>query len=371
MLPSDSELLTALNMFYADLQQAPTAARRVGWESDAAHRFRLRAILDVLQPLDHIVSVLDAGAGEARLLDVLREAGFRGRYRGEEMLQHHVVAAAARHRGDADAAIFVANALGDGPSAEVVVCSGTLNTRAEAGPGADAADHGPDLAHEAFVLAAIDRLWQRAEAMLVVDLAILDRHAAGFGLGRVRIGVVLDHLRALAPVVACHEDVVPGECLFVASRRRGRSVARRLPEAHDRAEVLVAWGEGDAALAALEHMPHDAGTSLLVGQAHALEGRFEDAAACLEPLLSHADAKVADAATVALAQVRFRQKRSRDGLALLESGARRNDDARAHLAIVHALMGRADDARRAVATIGDAWIRRDVERSIETTLRRG
>ena len=70
--PYDPE--ASATRFYAPLQDAPCPARRVGWESNEAHLLRLRAIVQALQPCEEIRRVLDAGCGEGRLVDVLREA---------------------------------------------------------------------------------------------------------------------------------------------------------------------------------------------------------------------------------------------------------------------------------------------------------
>ena len=43
--------LTLALDFYSPLKESESAARRVGWESDALHELRLRALLDGIGPL--------------------------------------------------------------------------------------------------------------------------------------------------------------------------------------------------------------------------------------------------------------------------------------------------------------------------------
>ncbi len=252
-LPGTPQLRRSAEAFYGALADAPAAARRVGWESDVAHALRLATVVEVLAPVAELCSVVDAGCGEGRLLGHLRAAGFAGHYRGEELLPHHVERARRLAAADPAAEFYVADAFaaeGPGPlhEAEVVVCVGTLNTRVDAGGPAPGK---PDVAHEIYVKAALDALLARASETLVVSLAVEDRHPPGVGIGRVRVGPILDHLRARRPVVSLLEDGVPGEALFLASRTRRREVARRLGDTADRAELLLLAGDAVGALSAL------------------------------------------------------------------------------------------------------------------------
>ncbi len=122
----------ALEDFYRPLEMAPTAARRVGWETDVAHRWRLGAIVDVLAPVGSIDSLLDAGCGEGRLLEVLHAAGFRGAYRGEDLREAPLLRARAAAPPEGlrrPPEYLLAHAFRDAAQCEVVVCSGALNTR--------------------------------------------------------------------------------------------------------------------------------------------------------------------------------------------------------------------------------------------------
>ncbi|TNF26557.1 MAG: hypothetical protein EP329_20975, partial [Deltaproteobacteria bacterium] len=166
----------AARAFYGPLADADSAARRVGWEDDDAHRLRLAAIAHGAGALGEVSSLVDAGCGEGAILPVLRAHGFAGAYRGEDLLEHMVERARDAHAGDADASFAVGDLFDAGPRAAVVVCSGALNTLSGAED------------HDAEVAAALSTLWARAEERLVLDVAVADRHAAGAGIGRADLG---------------------------------------------------------------------------------------------------------------------------------------------------------------------------------------
>jgi hypothetical protein len=216
--PRSEARRAAAESFYGALAAHPDAARRVGWESPAAHRMRQLAIVEALAPLSSIGSLIDAGCGEAALLPVLRGAGFDGGYLGEDVLE----GAIARARGtldDARARLEVADSFGgSGERAAAVVCSGALNTLSGA----------PD--HDLEAAAALSALWERSEELLVVDVAVADRHAPGVGLARCDLARLWAHARGLTPIVTVREDVVPGEALLCLSRSRARAFSRRTAE---------------------------------------------------------------------------------------------------------------------------------------------
>ncbi|MFO0748697.1 MAG: class I SAM-dependent methyltransferase [Myxococcota bacterium] len=316
--------------FYGPLAASPSATRRVGWDSEEAHRLRLSALAEAVEPLAERASLLDAGCGEGALLAVLRARGFRGRYRGEDVLGAMIARAPT---GDPAAELVVADAFGPGPEAEAVVCSGALNTVVTAD-------------HDAEVAAALSALWSRAGAILAVDLAVHDRHPAGVGLARADLAKAWTHARTLAPVVIVREDVVPGEALLVLSKSRATAFARWLPEPLARAGLLIAAGEPAQAEALVADLAAgDAPEVWLVrGRAAAAAGRLADAEAAF------ARARPLPAASLELAPILWRTGRKGQAEAVLRELARGSDaaadDARAHLALMLAGAARAPRGRR-------------------------
>ncbi|PKN55802.1 MAG: hypothetical protein CVU56_19525 [Deltaproteobacteria bacterium HGW-Deltaproteobacteria-14] len=342
----------AAQAFYGPLADADSPARRVGWEDDDAHRLRMAAVALAAGPLGTLTSALDAGCGEAALLPELRRRGFAGRYRGEDILAHMVERAAEANAGDPDASFVAADAFADGPAADVVLCSGALNTLAGA------------VDHDAEVAAALTALWSRTGERLVVDLAVADRHPPGAGIARADLGRAWSLARSLAPVVAVREDGVPGEALLVLSRSRAAALTERLPDPRDaivRARLLLSGGEAAAAraLAAPLQSPE---ARLVVALADLQDGQHGRAEAGLRRL---AGTPVAGVARLHLASVLWITGRRRASEALLRELAATHDEARVHL--VELLVGRGarEEARTIAATIEDAWIQREAERMIE------
>lgn len=336
-----SDRRRAAETFYAPLATAGSAARRVGWDTAHAHRLRLEAVAEAAAPLGARASILDAGCGEAALLPVLRARGFGGRYRGEDVLASMIARAEAATAGDPLCELVASDSFGEGPEAEVVLCSGALNTAV-----------GTD--HDAEVAAVLTALWGRATALLAVDLAVVDRHPPGVGLARADLAKAWSLARTLAPVVSVREDVIPGEALLVLARSRAGAYARWVPDATLRAELLVAAGE-PAAAAALVAGIGGPEAALVRGRAAALEGRLADAERALE------DARALPHAALELAPIYWRTGRKAQAEALLRELARTHDEARAHLAMMLLGRGATGEARAFVEAIGDAWIRREVE----------
>jgi len=352
---------TAAEAFYGALAAHPDGARRVGWESRAAHVMRQRAIVEALAPVTALTSVLDAGCGEGALLATLREAGFTGRYRGEDVLGAPIVRAREAAPADEGAAFAVVDSLAGGlvdgpatprPSAQAVVCSGTLNTDSGA----------PD--HDVEVAAALTALWARAEELLVVDLAVSDRHAPGVGLARADLSRAWAHARSLAPVVVVREDVIAGEALLVLSRGRARAFARRLEDPVLVAQALLQAGEAGAALSCCEGAS-GAELSLARGQALAALGRMGEALEVLRVAAVRARDEgreaVGDAARLAQAPVLWRMGDRRAAEGILTELAERSDEARAHLFELLVARKEIDRARALALRIEDAWVRRELE----------
>lgn len=353
--PRSSARRAAAEAFYGPLTAHPESARRVGWESHAAHVMRQRAILEALAPVAELASIVDAGCGEGALLAALRAAGFGGRYLGEDVLDAPIARAGEAWREDAAATFTVADCFsGERPGAQAVVCSGTLNTESGA----------PD--HDAEVEGALTALWARVEELLVVDLAVRDRHAPGVGLARADLGRAWAHARSLAPVVVVREDVIPGEALLVLSRGRARAFARRIEDRLVLAQALLQAGEAARALAVCERADGArAELSLARGQALAALGRMGEALEALRVAASRARdegrAAVGDAARLAQAPVLWRLGDRRAAEALLTELAERSDEARAHLFELLLARKEIDKARALARRIEDAWVRRELE----------
>lgn len=344
----------AAEAFYGALSDHPNPARRVGWESRASHALRLHAIADALEPLASIDTVIDVGCGEGALLGVLRERGYRGRYRGEDVLAAPIARARADHGADDAASFLVADgfAIGD-PRALAVVCSGTLNTLS------GTEDHDEEVA------LALGAMWERAGELLVVDLAVRDRHPDGVGLGRADLTRAWSEARALTPVVVVREDVIAGEALLILSRSRARAFERRLDDALLRGEALLECGDPTAALAAVAGLADSARALSLRGRARGAQGAFDAALTLLkgavEAAAAPALAEVRTSAELAMAPCLWRQGDKRGAQALLERLAEESDEARAHLFELLVATRQIARARAVLDRIEDAWMRRELE----------
>ncbi|MCC6623852.1 MAG: methyltransferase domain-containing protein [Deltaproteobacteria bacterium] len=336
--------------FYGPLAASPDPARRVGWDNAVAHALRLAAVADVAVEAG-AVDVLDAGCGEAALLGALRRRGFSGRYRGEDVLELMIERARAAAGCDPGVELAVADAFAGGPPADVVLCSGALNT---AIAGAE-----PD----EEVARALGALWERAGRAVALDLAVADRHPPGVGIARADLGRAWAAARRLAPVVVVREDVVPGEALLVMSRTRAPAWARWVPDAVARATLLLDAGEPEAAVALTDD-------PLVHGRAAALRGALDEAERLLTRAAAELDPAASARARLELAPLWFRRGRRAEAEALLrELAAGGSDDARAHLVMLLIARRAGDDARRMAVAIVDPWIRREMEAQVANSAR--
>ncbi len=366
----------ALESFYGPLADSADAARRVGWESAMAQRMRLYALISAFDPAS-VGSILDAGCGECELVGVLDESGFEGRYRGEDLREAAIERASRRletHRRRDSLELVVADAFADGPKAEVVFCSGALNT--ESGR-----------PHQAEVEGVITTLFSRAETMLVLDLAVADRHRPGVGIAAVDIVELHRFARQLAPICTIREDVVVGEAMLVMARSRAPAFRKRSPDAVLVAENLVLAGEPKAALALLpDGFAAAAGAGgavyagtarghLIRGRALALLGEHSAAMAALtaaaEAGASAADSRVRTSARLAMAPLLWRAGKKREAEELLVTLSGHDDEAKAHLFELYLARGQTSLAGDLARRIGDSWMRRELIRILDATATSG
>lgn len=343
----------ALTGFYGPLEDSADAARRVGWESAAAQRLRLETLATLAGPLDGVGSVLDAGCGEGALFEVLSSRGFAGRFRGEDLREAPILRARARYPG---AEWVVADAFSGGPPAELVFCSGALNT-----------DMGRD-DHMAEVLEAVTALFGRATVGLVFDIAVKDRHHPGVMLAAADLFALFARCRELAPAVSVHEDTVVGEAVLTLWRSRARPFAARARDPLLAAENLQLAGEPEAALSLIESASAEAlrgreGRAARVrGQALGALGRVAEALLALELARSSAERDEATRAALSSAPLLWRAGRRAEAERLLVELAEHDDEARGHLFELQVARKQLDAARATAARVVDPWMRRELER---------
>ncbi|MGB0589906.1 MAG: methyltransferase domain-containing protein [Myxococcota bacterium] len=338
----------AAEAFYAPLSSAMSPARRVGWESDAAHLLRLRAIADSLTPLDGLRDLRDIGCGEGRLLEVLNEVGYSGTYVGEEILQDMVSRAKAAHPG---AEFILGDALGSGPRADAIVCSGTLNTPA-------------GNAHQESAEGALQCLWERTKVVLVLDFAVRDKHAEGAELRTLDLMRMWRCARELTDLVSVREDLISGEALMVLRRSRRPTLERLLPGpawATERARVLLAAREPEAVRLTLQDHRDDT-SALWRALADLVSGRSLDAERALRALTSHPELRgraLLHLGVVLLATHRAEEAKA-SFIAASQCDSDASDEARVMLVERAQRAGDVNEARRWAASITDPWMRREV-----------
>jgi SAM-dependent methyltransferase len=258
--------------FYGPLAKSEDASRRVGWESDHAHRARLRALVQALKPFQGIHSILDAGCGEGRLIHILQEAGYRGAYLGEDILAHMIEKAG---KLQPDHHFVVRDSFTEGSPHDAVICSGALNTVVA-----------PD--HDEEVISAITALWERTREVLAIDMAVKDRHHPGEGLALTDIEKIWCGVRELTPILTVQEGVIPGEAIVILRRNRRWQLEHLLPDSSDilgLAELLL---HGKEAAAAREYLSGrgDPESRILCALADLELGRYRQAEQSLRILVS-------------------------------------------------------------------------------------
>jgi SAM-dependent methyltransferase len=339
---------SAADAFYTPLGSSACPARRVGWESNAAHLLRLRAIAETLKPLSGIREVRDIGCGEGRLLSVLTQAGYEGGYVGEDILPAMIERA---QRLNPSGVFIITNALTGGPSADAVVCSGTLNTAA-----------GPE--HQAAAEAVLKALWERTRVVLAVDFAVRDKHAAGSELRTLELMRMWRCARELTELVSVREDLISGEALMVLHRSRRPALEQLLPGAEwacERARILLAAREPEAVRLTLSDHRDDA-SALWRALADLLSGRARDAEQALRARTHHPTLR--GRALLHLGVVLLGTRREDEAREALIAAAGCPGDAanEARVMLVERAhrSGDATEAMKWAQAITDPWMRREV-----------
>lgn len=331
-----TERQVALEAFYSPLAAAHDRARRNGWASTDRQKARLGLVRAALGDLTGLGSVLDAGCGEGHLLTVLRDAGWRGRYLGEDLLPHMIDA--GRDAAADEGAEFIHRDLhGPGPAADGVVCSGALNTATGRPP------------HEEAV-SAIEALWARTRVVLVVDFIAVDRHPGGRQLAPLDPMALYRHARTLTSAATLREDVMPGEAMIVLRRDRAGTWAH-MP-ANTRLDLHLEAGELRAAEAVLPSLAAEH-AALARARIDCHAGRWRRAEGALRQLTGDPGARLL------LASLLFRTGRPDEATAITADLAAADgawsDHARALAARHHG----GEDGVALARSIADPWIRRE------------
>lgn len=109
------------------LKQFGPDHRAVQWSSSESQEARFAILREYIEPS---ASVVDVGSGLGDLLSSLRQSGYRGQYRGLDLVPEFVEHARQRHCLDTDARFQVFDALTESiPEADLVVASGLFNNR--------------------------------------------------------------------------------------------------------------------------------------------------------------------------------------------------------------------------------------------------
>ena len=332
--------------FYAALKDATTAARRVGWESNELHELRLRTLIDAVGPLDSVGTILDAGCGEGRLLPLLRNAGFAGAYRGEDILPHMVERAKQRHPSDS---FVVADCLDhEGVHADIILCSGTLNTL-------DDEDTTGAFAN------ALGSLWNRTNISLAIDFAVLDRHSDGAHIARYAIESTLSAARSLTRWVRLIEGTIPGEAILVLSRSSEAELQRIGGTEHLALSIADLHLRSQVPEAARRALLGRSGTKpgIFRALADAQSGRLRDAETSLRSL-----AETSSEASLHLALLLIATRRQAEGITRLER-LRADNDEQGDAARYQLMLqtGEDNNERRLLlySEMTDPWIRREAE----------
>lgn len=238
MPPTNTQLAKA---FYGALRHHPCGSKRVGWNSTEWHTLRLRALIGAALPSmsPDPFTILDVGCGEGHLLTVLKETpeGLRCTegYHGEDVLSSMVQAAQSRHP---EARFTTVDSFsGEQPPADLVLCSGTLNTMTLG-------------ARDALFAKLLESLWERSNQVLAIDFALAGRHHGGPGIATYEAAKCLEAARDLTRTVQGLEGVIPGEGILVLSRSPLELLSHLDPTgglAEARAEMHLRSGATDAA----------------------------------------------------------------------------------------------------------------------------
>jgi SAM-dependent methyltransferase len=335
---------TAVYQFYAPLMDSSSAARRVGWQSDGLHELRLRALMAAAGPVENASQVLDVGCGEGALLPLLQEGMFNGVYRGEDVLPFMIERARSNHP---DARFDLQNSFdAEASKADIVLCSGTLNTM-------DTSDLG------ATFDAALEALWARTNDTLALDFAVANRHSRGSLIATFDLEAAFRAARTLTSAVRVLEDTIPGEAILVLSRNQEAGIARIAAPPHlalTVAELHLRQHQPEAVRTVLRGLKSPK-ARLMKALADAQSGRIRNAETTLRTL-----AEDSSEAKLHLALVMMATRRQEAGALLLED-LRHSNDAFADEARYELMLYYAEPEPTQLPTlleeIQDPWIHRE------------
>jgi SAM-dependent methyltransferase len=298
---------------------------------------------------------VDVGCGEGALLNHLEDEGYTGSYQGEDILEGMVDRARQTHPS---ANFLVRDSLECADVADAVVCCGALNTGIVRTDG-----HQQSLA----------QLWTRARRVLVVVVAVEDRHHGGAMLTPVHLGDLWASARSLTTCSAVREDLNAGEAMLTLWRDRTATLERLLggdEHAVNRAEVYAAAQEPYPVLETLGHLRSTTpAAAVRWAVAAAGAGRLRDAETALRDLVQ--EREVASEAQLALASILITSGRQSEAVALLTALSGRPGPARdsALMLLVRHHLGVSDpDAACDYAhRIEDPWVKREADALLQKT----
>lgn len=347
---STAERDAQLAFYDTSLSEGVNDAERVGWSAGVGQLARFEGLLQVIpdEAYGPGVRLLDVGCGLGDLWTWLKKTGRPVDYLGIDLNPKMIEEARRRHP---DARFEVADLMEMDGAFELVVCSGALGVR---------------FGSEAESWAFIDHLFALCTRAAAFNLLV--RTAVGGGADlrteywSVEPGEAYGLLRRVSSCLVVREDVLPTDLIVYLYKEFRPVLSRRFREVVGRAEVAdlhVAWGDGEPALAALAapaRGPVDVAREASIrGVALAQVGRFEEAIVALTE--AH-HAHPADLDTAAgLLHLLGREGRLDDGLAVVwactavtGASVRRKDWLRS---LIHSqLLGarRLDEARQVEAS---------------------
>jgi SAM-dependent methyltransferase len=130
--------------------------RTLGWDKDC-QQVRFQAALEGLRDEDY-TSVLDVGCGFGDLLAYLRNADWRGRYTGIDLVPELLSEARSRHAGDANATFE-----------DVDASAGAYERQSSLAVALGVFNHRLHQDNREFIAATLDAMWRSSTRVVVCD----------------------------------------------------------------------------------------------------------------------------------------------------------------------------------------------------------